>query len=92
MAVRELSDKNPNGTRLGQSTTDLVGFWGKTPTSQRAGSFQASISYTAVVVNSASVSNLIYGFSTSAVAEGIILTLNEIRNVLVDAGLMKGSS
>ena len=92
MAVTELTDKNPDGTRLGQSTSDLVGFWGKAPTSQRAGTYQASITYTAVVVNSASVSNLIYGFSTSAVADGIILTLNEIRNALVDAGILRGSS
>ena len=91
MAVTELTDKNPDGTRLGQSTTDLVGFWAKTPTSQRAGTFQASITHT-VVVNSASVSNLVYGFSSSSVADGIVLTLNEIRNVLVDAGLMKGSA
>ena len=36
--------------------------------------------------------NLIYGFSSSAVADGIVLTLNEIRNALVDAGLIKGSA
>jgi hypothetical protein len=91
MAVREVTDKNPDGTRVGQTSTDLVGFWGRTPTSQRAGTFQASITHTAVV-NSASVSNLIWGFSSSAVADGIVLTLNEIRNALVDAGIIKGSA
>lgn len=28
MALRELSDKNPDGTRLGQSSTDKLGFFG----------------------------------------------------------------
>lgn len=31
MAANQLSDKNPDGTKLGQSSTDLIGFWGKTP-------------------------------------------------------------
>lgn len=31
MPLKELSDKNPSGTRLGQSSTDLIGFYGKTP-------------------------------------------------------------
>lgn len=36
MAVKELSDKGVDGTRLGQSATDLVGFHGATPSDQRA--------------------------------------------------------
>lgn len=32
MAVKQLSDGNPDGTQLGQSTTDPIGFWGKTCT------------------------------------------------------------
>jgi len=35
-AVRELSDGNPAGTRLGQSATELIGFHGATPSDQRA--------------------------------------------------------
>lgn len=31
MAVRELSDGGPDGTRLGQASTDKVGFFGATP-------------------------------------------------------------
>jgi hypothetical protein len=34
--IKELSDKGPDGTRLGQSATDLIGFHGATPTDQRA--------------------------------------------------------
>lgn len=36
MAVKELSDKGVDGTRLGQSATDLIGFHGATPSDQRA--------------------------------------------------------
>jgi hypothetical protein len=36
MALKELSDKGPDGTRLGQSAADLIGFHGATPSDQRA--------------------------------------------------------
>lgn len=43
-AVRQLSDGNPNGTVLGTSTTDLIGFYGDTaPSVQPSGSAQAAI-------------------------------------------------
>jgi hypothetical protein len=34
--IKHLSDKGPDGTLLGQSATDLVGFYGKTPIVQPA--------------------------------------------------------
>ena len=34
MAVKELSDKGPDGTRLGQSSTDKVSFFGATGTTR----------------------------------------------------------
>lgn len=37
MALKELSDKGPDGTRLGQTAADLVGFHGATPSDQAAG-------------------------------------------------------
>jgi hypothetical protein len=37
MAIgKHLSDKNPDGTALGQSATDLISFYGATPVAQRA--------------------------------------------------------
>ena len=43
MAIgKQLSDKNPDGTSLGQSTADLVSLYGVTPVSQRASSIQAA--------------------------------------------------
>lgn len=32
--IKELSDKNPDGTRLGQSAADLVSFHGASPSAQ----------------------------------------------------------
>lgn len=34
MAIKQLSDGGPQGTQLGQSASDLVGFYGKTPVAQ----------------------------------------------------------
>lgn len=34
MAVKYLSDQNPDGTVLGNDTSDLVAFWGGTPAAQ----------------------------------------------------------
>jgi hypothetical protein len=36
MPVKELSDGGPDGTRLGQSSTDKVGFFGATPVVKQA--------------------------------------------------------
>jgi hypothetical protein len=48
MAVKELSDSNTDGTRLGQSATDLVGFYGATPVDQPAVVADATDAATAI--------------------------------------------
>lgn len=40
---RQLSDADVDGTLLGQSATDKVGFYGKTPVVQPSGADQAAI-------------------------------------------------
>lgn len=40
---RQLSDKNPDGTSLGQSTSDLISFFGVTPVDQPSGTGQAAL-------------------------------------------------
>lgn len=42
MTVKQLSDGNSDGAVLGQSATDKIGFYGKTPAAQRAGAAQAT--------------------------------------------------
>jgi hypothetical protein len=44
MAVKELSDKGPDGTRLGQSSTDKIGFFGlTTPIARRTLTLSAAL-------------------------------------------------
>jgi DNA-binding transcriptional regulator YbjK len=76
MPVRELSDKNLDGTRIGQSTADLVAHYGVTPVSQRAAAAQAT------TLLSSSVT-----FSTAHLA-----ALQEVMNTLAAVGLWKGSA
>lgn len=85
MAVKQLSDGGPDGTSLGQSATDKVGFYGASPIVQRSGSAQAAVATTAATNSTP------YGYS-QAQANGIVTLLNEIRDTLVAAGLMKGSA
>ncbi len=40
---KQISDANPDGTRLGQSATDLVGFFGATPIVKPTSANQAAI-------------------------------------------------
>lgn len=42
MAADQLSKANPDGTKLGQSATDLVSLYGATPVAQRASAVQAT--------------------------------------------------
>lgn len=84
MAVKQLSDKGPDGTTLGQSTADLVAFYGTTPVSQRASSDMATI---ATVASSAS-----FASGQAAALNAAVLQLNEIRATLVNLGLHKGAA
>lgn len=97
MGVKELSDKGPDGTRLGQSTADLVAFWGSTPISQRA---SASLTSTAsllamtgasLVANTSTTVSGIFGFNSTMYAE-LVNALVEIRAALVALGLHKGGA
>lgn len=79
-----VTPENPDGYLVGQSASSKVGFYGKTPTAQRAGADQAAVTTTAATTTTP------WGFSTSAQANGIVTLVNEIRATLVAVGLMKG--
>jgi hypothetical protein len=83
MPVRQLSDGNPDGNVLGQSTSDLIAFYNATPVPQRSGAAQAAVPTTAPT-NTAP-----FGYG-QAQAAAIVTLLNEIRATLVSLGLMKG--
>lgn len=46
--ILELSDANPDGTRLGQSSTDKIGFYGATPVTRPATIADATDAATAI--------------------------------------------
>jgi hypothetical protein len=83
MPVKQISDGNPDGTVLGQSSFDLISFYNVAPVAQRSGAAQAAVD-TAAPTNSSP-----YGFS-QAQAQSIITLLNEIRAALVGVGLIAG--
>lgn len=78
MGIKQLSDGNPLGTKLGQSATDLVGLYGATPVAQRASSIQATSVISA------------YSATTSSAVIGALLV--EIANTLIGLGIWKGSA
>lgn len=81
MASKQLSDGGPDGTVLGQSSSDLIGFHGTAGTAQVALSATAAIATTAVTTGAAT-----YGY-TSAQATGIINLVNALRAALVTKGI-----
>lgn len=83
---KQLSDAGIDGTGLGQSTSDKISFYGVTPVVQRSGSSQAATATTAATTTTP------WGFTTSTQANAIVTLVNEMRTVLVNLGLMKGSA
>jgi hypothetical protein len=82
-------DPTITGTvEIGSAVTDLVGFYGTTPADQPASESQAAAATTAPV----SISATQWGFSTSTQAAAVLTLTNEMRRVLVELGLMKGSA
>ena len=96
MAVEHLSKGNDDGTTLGQDTADKVSFYGVTPIAQRAAAAQAATGPAAPAGGTGAAAG---GYDTAANRD-LMITLvnenrtlvNEIRTVLVNAGLMKGAA
>jgi hypothetical protein len=97
MTVKQLSDGGSDGVKLGQSTTDKVGFYGVTPIAQKAAAAQAVIvdasGGTAAPTNGILTITATYN---SAIIANAIATMaaqqNAMQAVLVSVGLMKGSA
>lgn len=75
-----------DGYMVGQSTDSKVGFYGTAPVARRASSAQAAVGTAASTKTSPA------GFATTTQANAIVTLVNEIRTVLVNVGLMKGSA
>ena len=83
---KHVSDLNPDGTSLGQTTADKVSLYGVTPIVQRSGAAQAAVTTTAAT------STTPYGYSTAAQADALVTLANELRAGLIALGAIKGSA
>ncbi len=72
-AARQLSDGNSQGTILGQSSTDLISFYGSTPT--------AKGSVGAATLSSAVSSTGAFGFGDAGTASSVIAIINRLRTM-----------
>jgi hypothetical protein len=68
MGVKQLSDGGPAGTKLGQSSTDLVGFYGVTPVVRGAAITTLATTPTATDIATA-VNSIISRLATVGITE-----------------------
>lgn len=81
MAVRELSDGNDDGTRLGQSSTDKIGFFGATTVVQRTNITAATNTTTTTSTTTALTTDV----------DNLRARLNSVITALKDLGLVASS-
>lgn len=89
--------KSADGMAVGQSASDLVGFYGATPIAQPSGAAQAAV--TDASGGTAAATNgvlTLTGTYNSAIIANAIATItaqsNAMRNALVSVGILKGSA
>ena len=85
--VEYLGENASGGMSLGQSTTELISFYGVTPVVQPSGAAQAQISPASLATSLAG-----FGFVNATIAACFVGQVDEIRRVLTLLGLWKGSS
>ena len=93
--MKDLTDLNSDGTRLGQSSTDLVGFWGASPVDRPASANQFAITSTTLTT----ITDIVTTASITGAVNAIVARVNsisvfayQIRADLVEAGLIKGAA
>lgn len=80
MTARQLSSLDSDGIVLGQSSTDLIAFYGATPVARPA-------AITAVNTAAATSTTNAYGYTTSTQADAIVTAVNSIITKLQTLGL-----
>lgn len=79
MAIKQLSDGNPLGVNLGQSATDLVGFYGKAPAAQPS---------VLTAITTTQPTATVFGFTTTAQFNLLIAAVNTLIANQKTLGLM----
>jgi hypothetical protein len=80
----QVTYSGPAGAQFGKSSTEKIGFWGATPGTQRSGASQAALTLITATISG-------YGYATASAFDKSAALINEMRAVLVAAGLMAGS-
>ena len=96
MAIKQLSDGNPDGTTLGQSSTDLIAFYGATPIARPAGAAQAAVTdgSTGTAAPTNGIAALTGTYNSTIIANAIATLAaqgNAIRLALVNLKLIAGA-
>lgn len=79
-AIRDLSDQNSQGTRLGVTSTDLIGFYGLTTCVAQVSVIGSSIGVNSQAPINSSQGN-VFGFSSQAQAQAIVSTMLQLKNM-----------
>jgi len=77
--VQGLGNGNPSGVRMGNSSSDLIGFYGiTTPIARRGNAYQAVVTPTSTTVaaTAATTNTAAYGYTTTTQANAIVTQLN----------------
>lgn len=94
MAVRYTTDGNPDGNVIGQSASELIGFYGATPVSQPTATAQSAVATTTLTtIGSTTLTATDLTNLNALVTRCTALTtlVNRLRSDLVTLGLVKGS-
>lgn len=73
-----VGDGRPDGTVIGRTSAEKIGFYGTTPAAQRSAAAQAT--------------SLVGTASSTAITSDVKAALIEVMNTLAAAGLWKGSA
>lgn len=95
MAARQLSPGGTDGVNLGQSATDLVGFYGATPVVKPAATAQSAVATTAIttLATTPTATDIAVAVNSLISRQSALTTLaNQLRSDLVSLGLVKGSA
>jgi hypothetical protein len=90
MAIKELSDGGPEGTRLGQTAADLLAMWGASP--QARIDYSSAFSATSVTSLAPLSGGSNYGFSSSAQVAQVENFLSAVRETFVRLGVWPTTS
>lgn len=92
--VQELSRKDPDGWRLGQTDADLGAFFGKTPIVQPAATAQSALATATLttITDVVTTASLTAAFNAVvARVSALTVLVNQMRTDNINLGLMKGS-